>query len=112
MRTIAIDGPQRRQDRAQAGKAARRAAPRSGYAAWVPHRDGRVAVDLIEAQNRTRLPWLVPERRRRMSISPLAFFRGAAAVMAGDLATLPRSGLTAQICGDAHVANFGAYASP
>ncbi|MEA2637233.1 MAG: hypothetical protein QOE18_290 [Chloroflexota bacterium] len=106
------DGPRRPQDRAQAGKSARREAPRSCYAAWAPGRDARVAVDLIEAQNRTRLPWLVPERRRRMSISPFAFFRGAAAVMAGDLATLPRSGLTAQICGDAHVANFGAYASP
>jgi uncharacterized protein (DUF2252 family) len=112
MSTVETDGPGYPQDRAQAGKTARRAAPRSGYAAWAAGRDGRVAVDLIESQNRSRLPWLVPERRRRMSVSPFAFFRGAATVMAGDLAPLPRSGLTAQLCGDAHVANFGAYASP
>jgi uncharacterized protein (DUF2252 family) len=112
MTTIDSGGIPRPQDRAQAGKTARRTAPRSAYAAWAPSRVGRAAVDLIEAQNGSRLPWLVPERRRRMSVSPFAFFRGAATVMAGDLAPLPRSGLTAQLCGDAHVANFGAYASP
>jgi uncharacterized protein (DUF2252 family) len=106
------DGLPTPQHRAQSGKNARKAAPRSHFAAWVPRRDSRIAVDLIEAQNGSRLPWLVPERRRRMSASPFAFFRGAAVVMAVDLATLPRSGFTAQICGDAHVANFGAYASP
>jgi uncharacterized protein (DUF2252 family) len=102
----------RPQDRAQAGKNARKAAPRSCYGSWSLDREARVAVDIVEAQNWNRLPWLVPERRRRMSVSPFAFFRGAAAVMAADLATLPRSGLTVQLCGDAHVANFGAYASP
>jgi uncharacterized protein (DUF2252 family) len=112
MRIMEPDGPASLQDRAQAGKDARKAAPRSCYAEWSPERDARVAVELIEAQNRNRLQWLVPERRRRMSVSPFAFFRGAAAVMAADLATLPRSGLIAQLCGDAHVANFGAYASP
>src|SRR5260370_17076329 len=112
MRIMESDAPASAQDRAQAGKDARKAAPRSCYAAWSPERDARVAVELIEAQNRNRIQWLVPERRRRMSVSPFAFFRGAAAVMAADLATLPRSGLIAQLCGDAHVANFGAYASP
>ena len=106
------EGLARPEDRAQAGKNARKAAPRSCYAAGSPSREASVAVELIEAQNGNRLPLLVPERRRRMSVSPFAFFRGAAAVMAADLAPLPRSGLTVQLCGDAHVANFGAYASP
>jgi uncharacterized protein (DUF2252 family) len=100
------------EDRARAGREARKVAPRSGYAEWTPGRAGHVAVEAIEAQNRSRVDWLVPERRRRMSASPFAFFRGAAAVMAADLAALPRSGLTVQLCGDAHAANFGVYASP
>ena len=112
MRNLESDGLPSPQDRARAGKNARKVAPRSCYGAWSADRDARVAVELVEAQNGNRLPWLVPERRRRMSVSPFAFFRGAAAVMAADLATLPRSGLIVQLCGDAHVANFGAYASP
>jgi len=67
---------------------------------------------LLERQNTTRLSWLVPVRRERMSASPFAFYRGAAAVMAADLASTPRTGLMVQVCGDAHLANFGVYASP
>lgn len=69
-------------------------------------------MDLIEGQNADRLDWLLPVRRARMSASPFAFFRGAARIMATDLATGPHSGLTVQLCGDAHLANFGVYASP
>src|SRR5260370_22858642 len=89
MRIMESDAPASPQDRAQAGKRARKAAPRSCYAAWSPERDALVAVELVEAQNRNRLQWLVPERRRRMSVSPFAFFPGAAAVMAADLPSLP-----------------------
>jgi uncharacterized protein (DUF2252 family) len=67
---------------------------------------------LITSQNVDRLAWLVPIRHNRMSESPFAFYRGAAKVMATDLATTPVAGLTAQICGDAHLANFGIYAAP
>jgi uncharacterized protein (DUF2252 family) len=102
----------RPEDRARAGKDARQSARRSTFAEWTPNRDARVATDIVEAQNATRLSWLVPERRKRMSASPFAFFRGAAAVMAADLAPIPSSGLTVQLCGDAHISNFGAYASP
>ena len=106
------DGLPTPQVRAENGKDARKGTPRSCYAAWSPQRDARVAVELVEAQNRSRIQWLVPERRQRMGVSPFAFFRGAAAVMAADLGTLPRSGFIVQLSGDAHVANFGAYASP
>ena len=107
-----FDRRPRLEDRVRAGKAARRAAPRSSYANWSATRDTRAAIQIIEAQNVNRLGWLVPERRRRMSASPFAFFRGAAAVMATDLAALPSSGLVVQLCGDAHLSNFGMYASP
>lgn len=69
-------------------------------------------VDLLQRQSVSRVPELVPIRYGRMSASPFAFYRGAAYVMAADLAGTPRSGLNAQICGDAHLSNFGAYASP
>jgi uncharacterized protein (DUF2252 family) len=69
-------------------------------------------VDILTDQDATRLEWLVPVRHGRMLESPFAFFRGAAAVMAGDLATTASSGITVQLCGDAHLSNFGLYASP
>ena len=67
---------------------------------------------LLEQQEARRLPWLLPERRRRMAESPFAFFRGAAIVMAADLGRQPHSGLMVQLCGDAHLLNFGFYGSP
>jgi uncharacterized protein (DUF2252 family) len=67
---------------------------------------------LITSQNADRVPWLVPIRHSRMSESLFAFYRGAAKIMASDLATTPATGLTAQICGDAHLVNFGTYAAP
>jgi uncharacterized protein (DUF2252 family) len=99
-------------ERAAAGKAARSAAPRSALAEWEPSSDRLDPVDTLEAQARSRVPELVPIRYGRMAVSPFTFFRGAAAVMAVDLATTPVSGLRAQMCGDAHLSNFGAFAAP
>ena len=98
-------------ERAAAGKAARSAAPRSSHAAWEPP-PGRDPLAILAAQERTRVPELVPIRHGRMAASPFAFFRGAAAVMAADLAATPVSGIEVQACGDAHLTNFGAFAGP
>jgi uncharacterized protein (DUF2252 family) len=99
-------------ERAAAGKAARTAAPRSGHGEWQPAVDRADPVELLEHQATSRVGRLVPLRYGRMLASPFAFYRGAAAVMAADLAPTPRSGFEAQLCGDAHLSNFGAFASP
>jgi uncharacterized protein (DUF2252 family) len=99
-------------ERAAEGKAARSDAPRSAHAAWGPPAGRADPVEVLEAQARSRVPELVPIRYGRMAASPFAFFRGAAAVMAADLATTPVSGLEVQACGDAHLSNFGAFAAP
>ncbi|HEV7773061.1 MAG TPA: DUF2252 domain-containing protein [Conexibacter sp.] len=99
-------------DRAARGKAARTAAPRSSHADWITPADRPDPVALLEAQAASRVPELVPIRYGRMSASPFAFFRGAAAVMASDLADSPSSGIRVQLCGDAHLSNFGGFASP
>jgi len=99
-------------ERAATGKAAREAVPRGDHAAWKPARDRPDPIGLLEAQASTRIPELVPIRYQRMLMSPFAFYRGAAAIMACDLATTPNSGLSVQLCGDAHLANFGGFASP
>jgi uncharacterized protein (DUF2252 family) len=98
--------------RTEAGRAAREAAPRSSHAMWDPPADRPDPVALLEEQNASRVPWLVPIRHARMSVSPFTFFRGSARIMASDLACTPRSGLQVQLGGDAHLSNFGAYASP
>lgn len=100
------------EERAAHGKALRKLTRRSSHGHWVPSTDRPDPVDLLEEQNGNRLQWLVPVRRWRMSRSPFTFFRGSAKVMASDLAATPVSGLTVQACGDAHLANFGLYASP
>ncbi len=100
------------EERQAAGKALRREVPRSSHSDWSPAADRPDPVDLITSQDADRVQWLVPIRRGRMSESPFAFYRGAAKVMASDLASTPTSGLTAQLCGDAHLANFGTFASP
>jgi uncharacterized protein (DUF2252 family) len=99
-------------ERTAIGKAARAKARRSSHAAWeVP--EGRAdPVAILERQAASRVAELVPIRHGRMSASPFAFFRGAAAVMAADLATTPVSGLRVQACGDAHLSNFGVFAAP
>jgi len=98
--------------RAAAGKAARSQAPRSAHAEWGPAVDRADPVDVLERQASSRVPELVPIRYGRMAVSPFTFYRGAAAVMAADLARTPVSGLQVQVCGDAHLSNFGAFAAP
>jgi uncharacterized protein (DUF2252 family) len=99
-------------ERAAAGRAARSQVRRSSHAAWKPPADRADPVAILERQAASRVPELVPIRYGRMSASPFAFFRGAAAVMAADLAATPASGLRVQVCGDAHLSNFGAFAAP
>src|SRR5215813_6155379 len=98
--------------RKAAGKALREAVPRSSHAAWRPPRRSRDIVALLRAGDRGRIPALVPIRYGRMLHSPFAFLRGAAAIMASDLADTPASGVRVQACGDAHLMNFGAFATP
>src|ERR1700752_980081 len=99
-------------ERAARGKAARAEVLRSAHADWEPAPDRPDPVGLLESQARTRVPELVPIRYGRMLDSPFAFFRGAALIMASDLSRTPRTGLAVQCCGDAHLSNFGVFASP
>jgi uncharacterized protein (DUF2252 family) len=96
----------------QRGREMRRAAPRQSHAQWEPPPDRPDPVDILEEQARTRVPDLVPIRYGRMIASPFAYFRGAAAPMAWDLAHTPASGIRVQACGDAHLLNFGMFAAP
>ena len=86
--------------------------PRESHAVWEPRPDRRSPIALLEEQAAERVPELLPIRYGRMSASPFAFYRGAAYVMASDLAGTPRAGIRVQLCGDAHLANFGGFASP
>ena len=99
-------------ERIAKGKAARSQARRSAQATWQPPADREDPVKTLLAQEKTRVPELLPIRHGRMLVSPFTFYRGAAAVMAADLATTPTAGLRAQLCGDAHLSNFGGFASP
>src|SRR5437588_7810252 len=98
------------EDRIARGKDARVQTPRESHAEFHPGR--RDPVELLEQQAANRVPDLVPIRYGRMLASPFTFYRGAALVMASDLSATPTSGLTVQACGDAHLANFGGFASP
>ena len=100
------------EERAAHGKEARASSPRSSHAAWEPPAGRKDPVALLEEQATTRVPELVPIRYGRMLVSPFTFYRGAALVMAADLASTPASGLTVQACGDAHLSNFGLFGSP
>jgi uncharacterized protein (DUF2252 family) len=99
-------------ERAEHGRNAREHTPLDSHAGWRPAADRPDPVTVLDEQNRTREPDLVPVRHGRMMASPFTFYRGAAAVMAADLKDTPTAGLDAQLCGDAHLSNFGAYASP
>ncbi|HTC72472.1 MAG TPA: DUF2252 family protein, partial [Solirubrobacteraceae bacterium] len=99
-------------ERAARGRAARKRAPRRSQGLFEPPSDRPDPLALLERQATTRVPELVPIRYGRMLVSPLTFYRGAALIMASDLSRTPRSGLTAQCCGDAHLSNFGLFASP
>ena len=99
-------------DQSVIGRAARKTTPRGSHSDWEPGADRRDPVEILEAQAVTRVQELLPIRYGRMLSSPFAFYRGAAAVMAADLATTPTSGIRTQLVGDAHLSNFGAYAAP
>ena len=94
------------------GREARRAASRSEHGRWAAAPDRPDPVALLEEQAATRVPELVPIRYGRMLVSPFTFYRGAAAIMAADLARTPASGITVQLCGDAHLSNFGVFGTP
>ncbi len=99
-------------DRKARGKEIRKTVPRSSHAAWTPPADRADPVTLITDQDEDRLQFLVPIRHYRMAESAFTFYRGTAAVMAADLAGTPVTGLTAQLCGDAHLSNFGSFGTP
>jgi uncharacterized protein (DUF2252 family) len=114
-----LDGPLRAgqnsgtlADRRAAGRELRTKVPRSSHAEWTPAANRPDPLSLLEEQNRTRLPHLVPLRYARMAVSPFTFLRGSAIVMAQDLAATPVTGIQVQVCGDAHLNNFGIYATP
>ena len=86
--------------------------PRSGQGRWRAPADRPDPVALLAEQAKDRVPDLVPVRYGRMLLSPFSFYRGAALIMASDLATVPRSGISVQLCGDAHLSNFGVFGTP
>lgn len=104
--------PQTPAERYEYGKSLRERTPLESHAEWSSDKRQVDPVTLIEEQNFDRVPWLVPVRRTRMSRTPFTFYRGSARIMAWDLALMPSSGIQTQLCGDAHLANFGVYASP
>ena len=100
------------EERVARGKAARQAAPRADHGTWQPAADRPDPIALLEEQSESRVPELIPIRYGRMLVSPFTFYRGAALVMAADLASTPQSGINVQLCGDAHLSNFGLFGSP
>jgi len=108
----AVDPRASPHERAAAGKAAREAASRQSHGEWEPPARRRDPVKVLEEQAKSRVPELVPIRYGRMLASAFTFYRGAAAIMAMDLASTPTSGIEVQLCGDAHLSNFGVFAAP
>src|SRR5580700_5582033 len=105
--------PETQRDRERRiGRRRRPVVPRTSHGGWSPPTDRPDPIALLDAENAGRLPALVPVRWGRMLESPFAFMRGAAGLMAADLARTPSTGLHVQLCGDAHMANFGVFASP
>ena len=94
------------------GKDLRERVPRSSHAKWAAPADRPDPIDVLHQSDRGRLPELLPIRYGRMLVSPFTFYRGAAAIMAADLAPTPVSGITVQLCGDAHLSNFGVFGTP
>jgi uncharacterized protein (DUF2252 family) len=99
-------------ERVARGLTARKDTPRSSHGRWQPAPDRPDPIALLEEQAASRVPWLVPVRYGRMLASPFTFYRGGALIMAADLAATPVSGITVQLCGDAHLSNFGLFGSP
>ena len=100
------------EERVARGRTGRRDSPRSGHGQWEPAADRPDPVALLEGQAESRVAGLVPIRYGRMLVSPFTFYRGAALIMAADLVHTPRSGVTVQLCGDAHLSNFGLFGTP
>jgi uncharacterized protein (DUF2252 family) len=100
------------EERDARGRTARRETPRLSHRRWEPAPDRPDPIALLEEQAQSRVRELVPIRYGRMLVSPFTFYRGAALIMAADLATTPRSGITVQLCGDAHLSNFGLFGTP
>ena len=111
MITARVEPPTVDERRAR-GKEASNEIPLSSHAGWNAASDRPDPIALLEQQDETREPDLVPVRHGRMMVSPFTFYRGAAKIMAADLKDTPTAGLTVQLCGDAHLSNFGAFASP
>jgi uncharacterized protein (DUF2252 family) len=109
---MAMADPDSVKQREAKGKAARAHTPRSSHAGWEAPTGREDPVAILQAQAQSRVPELIPIRYGRMLVSPFTFYRGAAAIMAADLADTPTSGLNVQLCGDAHLSNFGIFASP
>ena len=99
-------------ERRERGRQARKQAPRSSHGDWSPAADRPDPIEILAAQDATRLEFLVPIRHNRMGASAFTFYRGTASIMAHDLVGTPDSGIQAQLCGDAHLSNFGGFASP
>ena len=107
-----ISGTLSRKERRKSGKARREAVPFSSHADWTPAIDRPDPISLLQAQDEGRLQRLLPIKYGRMVASPFAFLRGSAAVMAADLAGTPVSRIDVVLCGDAHLSNFGVFATP
>ena len=101
-----------RSERREMGRALRQQAPRSSHGDWAPAADRPDPLDLLQEQDKSRIQHLLPIKYGRMVDSPFAFLRGSATVMAADLAATPATGLQVQLCGDAHLSNFGVFATP
>jgi hypothetical protein len=104
--------PRSREQLYEEGKATRDSCPRASHADWKPSADRVDTIEILEASSKGRLPELIPVRYGRMIASPFVFYRGAAAIMAADLAHTPATGIRVQCCGDAHLMNFGTFATP
>src|SRR4051812_37505844 len=100
------------EERPARGKAPRADAPRTSHGEWAPAPGRADPIEILDAQAASRVPELVPIRYGRMVVSPFTFYRGGAAIMAADLAGTPDSGIYVQLCGDAHLSNFGIYSAP
>src|SRR5215470_11102507 len=100
------------EERIADGKALRNSVPRTSHAGWEPPRDRTDPIEILIESSKARLQNLIPIRYGRMLQTPFTFYRGAAAIMAADLATTPATGLRVQACGDCHLLNFGGFATP
>ena len=104
--------PTTRAERKEIGKALRQQVPLKSHSQWTPAEDRPDPLALLQAQDKGRIKQLLPIKYGRMLESPFTFYRGSAVVMAADLADTPVTGLEAILCGDAHLSNFGIFASP